>query len=215
VRCVSVSFSDFDTHSDNFPRLRQLLPIVDHALHALITDLEERGMLQDVSIVAWGEFGRTPRVDAKTGGRHHWPAVGPALLAGGGLEGGEGPRGPRRPAAAGGWGGGRLPGGGGGAGHRPGGAPAGHAPPGRPGPARGTGSTGARRSANGSEPVSARRGAPRRSAAGGRGSPTPGRRSPSRSSWRRGRGWGPPAARAARRGQGPRRRPRAGRASAA
>jgi hypothetical protein len=89
VRCVSVSFSDFDTHADNFPRMRQLLPIVDHALHALVTDLDQRGMLGDVAVVVWGEFGRTPRVDPKTGGRHHWPAVGPALLAGGGLRGGQ------------------------------------------------------------------------------------------------------------------------------
>jgi hypothetical protein len=87
VRCVSVSISDFDTHSKNFPRIRNLLPIVDHGLHALITDLEERGMLDDVSIVAWGEFGRTPRVN-NNGGRDHWPAVGPALLAGGGIRGG-------------------------------------------------------------------------------------------------------------------------------
>src|SRR5581483_534624 len=89
VRCVSVSFSDFDTHSNNFPRMRQLLPIVDHALHALVTDLEYRGMLDDVIIVVWGEFGRTPRIDPRTGGRHHWPEVGPALLAGGGLKGGQ------------------------------------------------------------------------------------------------------------------------------
>jgi hypothetical protein len=89
VRCVSVSFSDFDTHAKNFPRMRQLLPIIDHALHALVTDLEDRGMLDDVSIVAWGEFGRTPRVDAKSGGRHHWPAVGPAILAGGGMKVGQ------------------------------------------------------------------------------------------------------------------------------
>jgi hypothetical protein len=89
VRCVSVSFSDFDTHSDNFPRMRQLLPVIDHALHALVTDLDERGMLNDVSIVAWGEFGRTPRIDTKTGGRHHWPGVGPALLAGGGMNVGQ------------------------------------------------------------------------------------------------------------------------------
>lgn len=40
-------------------------------------------------IVAWGEFGCTPRVDPKTGGRHHWPQVGPAILAGGGLRGGQ------------------------------------------------------------------------------------------------------------------------------
>jgi uncharacterized protein (DUF1501 family) len=88
VRCVSVSFSDFDTHSKNFPRMRQLLPIIDHALHALVTDLDERGMLGDVSIVVWGEFGRTPRVN-KNGGRDHWPAVGPALLAGGGMKTGQ------------------------------------------------------------------------------------------------------------------------------
>jgi uncharacterized protein (DUF1501 family) len=88
VRCVSVSFSDFDTHSQNFPRMRQLLPLIDHGLHALVTDLEERGMLQDVSIVAWGEFGRTPKVN-KAGGRDHWPAVSPALLAGGGMKVGQ------------------------------------------------------------------------------------------------------------------------------
>jgi len=88
VRCVSVSFSDFDTTSDNFPRMRQLLPIVDHALHALVTDLDDRGMLGDTSIVVWGEFGRTPRI-SKTGGRDHWPEVGPALLAGGGMKGGQ------------------------------------------------------------------------------------------------------------------------------
>lgn len=88
VRCVSVSFSDFDTHSKNFPRMRQLMPIVDFALHALITDLADRGMLDDVVIVVWGEFGRTPRVN-KSGGRDHWPEVGPAMLIGGGIRGGQ------------------------------------------------------------------------------------------------------------------------------
>jgi len=88
VRCVSVTFSDFDTHSANFPRMRQMLPIVDHALHALVTDLEERGMLDDVSIVVWGEFGRTPKVNSK-GGRDHWPRVGMAMLAGGGMNTGQ------------------------------------------------------------------------------------------------------------------------------
>jgi uncharacterized protein (DUF1501 family) len=89
VRCVSVSFSDFDTHEKNFPRMRQLLPLIDHGLHALVTDLEERGMLKDVSIVVWGEFGRTPRINSKNGGRDHWPAVSPALLAGGGMKVGQ------------------------------------------------------------------------------------------------------------------------------
>ena len=88
VRCVSVSFSDFDTHSKNFPRMRQILPIIDHGLHALVTDLEERSMLDNVSIVVWGEFGRTPKIN-KDGGRDHWPAASPALLAGGGMKVGQ------------------------------------------------------------------------------------------------------------------------------
>lgn len=89
ARCVSVSISDFDTHSSNFPRMRHLGPIVDFGLHALVTDLADRGMLDDVSIVVWGEFGRTPRVDPKNGGRHHWPRVGMAMLAGGGMKTGQ------------------------------------------------------------------------------------------------------------------------------
>ncbi|MCB1063479.1 MAG: DUF1501 domain-containing protein, partial [Verrucomicrobiae bacterium] len=88
VRVVSVSISDFDTHRDNFPRMRQLGPILDHALWALITDLEQRGMLNDVSVVVWGEFGRTPKVN-HVGGRDHWPRVGMGLLAGGGMKTGQ------------------------------------------------------------------------------------------------------------------------------
>ena len=88
VRVVSVSISDFDTHRDNFPRMRQLGPILDHALWALITDLEQRGMLNDVSVVVWGEFGRTPKVNSN-GGRDHWPRVGMGLLAGGGMKTGQ------------------------------------------------------------------------------------------------------------------------------
>ena len=88
VRVVSVSFSDFDTHSSNFSRMRHLVPVVDHALATLVADLGERGMLDDVLIVAWGEFGRTPKVNAK-GGRDHWPRVSPGLMAGGGIRAGQ------------------------------------------------------------------------------------------------------------------------------
>jgi len=88
VRCVSMSISDFDTHSTNFPRMRQVLPIVDHGLTTLVADLEERGMLDDVSIVIWGEFGRTPKIN-KRGGRDHWPKVSPAMVAGGGMKTGQ------------------------------------------------------------------------------------------------------------------------------
>lgn len=88
VRCVSVSFSDFDTHSKNFPRMRNLMPIVDHALAALLTDLTRTGLIQNVVVVVWGEFGRTPRIN-KDGGRDHWPEVGPALMFGAGIRGGQ------------------------------------------------------------------------------------------------------------------------------
>lgn len=88
VRCISLTLSDYDTHRGNFSRLRFLLPVLDHGLAALATDLDDRGMLEDVSIVVWGEFGRTPRVNAGAG-RDHWPAAGMALLAGGGIRGGQ------------------------------------------------------------------------------------------------------------------------------
>lgn len=88
VRCVSVSFSDFDTHANNYPRLRHLLPVLDHGLWALMTDLRQRDLLQDVSVVIWGEFGRTPTINDK-GGRDHWPKVGMAMLAGGGMKVGQ------------------------------------------------------------------------------------------------------------------------------
>jgi uncharacterized protein (DUF1501 family) len=51
-------------------------------------DLEERGMLDDVSIVLWGEFGRTPKINGKAG-RDHWPQVSPAMLVGGGIRAGQ------------------------------------------------------------------------------------------------------------------------------
>ncbi len=88
VRVVSLTISDFDTHSKNFPRVRQMAPIIDQGLTALVEDLGQRGMLDDVTIVAWGEFGRTPRIN-KNGGRDHWPRVSPALIVGGGCQAGQ------------------------------------------------------------------------------------------------------------------------------
>ncbi len=87
VRVVSVSLSDFDTHSDNNPRMRHLGPLFDFGFHALVTDLNSRGMLDDVTVLAWGEFGRTPKVNDK-GGRDHWPRLSMGMMAGGGLTGG-------------------------------------------------------------------------------------------------------------------------------
>ena len=88
VRCVSVSLSDFDTHGDNFERMRSLGPLLDHGLHTLVEDLRERGMLDDVLILAWGEFGRTPKVN-RSAGRDHWPRVSMGIMAGGGLKTGQ------------------------------------------------------------------------------------------------------------------------------
>jgi hypothetical protein len=88
VRVVSLSLSDYDTHRGNFSRLKHLLPTLDHALYAFTNDLAERGMLDDVTIVVWGEFGRTPKVN-NSGGRDHWPAAGMCLLAGGGMRHGQ------------------------------------------------------------------------------------------------------------------------------
>jgi hypothetical protein len=88
ARCVTLAFSRWDHHGDNFGALRQDLPLLDQGLSALIADLHERGLEKDVSVVVWGEFGRTPTIN-KDGGRDHWPRVSAALLAGGGLRHGQ------------------------------------------------------------------------------------------------------------------------------
>ncbi len=88
VRCVTLSYGRWDSHSDNFGLVRDHGPKLDQALSALVEDLDTRGMLNDVSVVVWGEFGRTPRIN-KTAGRDHWPQVSCALLAGGGMRTGQ------------------------------------------------------------------------------------------------------------------------------
>jgi hypothetical protein len=88
VRCVTLGYGRWDYHGNNFGQLKSYLPMLDDALSALVTDLHQRGMDKDVSVVVWGEFGRTPRVN-KDGGRDHWPRVSCALLAGGGMKTGQ------------------------------------------------------------------------------------------------------------------------------
>jgi hypothetical protein len=90
VSVVTVAFHDWDTHRYNFTTLRQLLPPLDQALTALITDLADRGLLEDVAVLMGGEFGRTPRIgDVTPDGRSHWPEAGFLWLAGGGLKTGQ------------------------------------------------------------------------------------------------------------------------------
>lgn len=88
VRCVTLSFGSWDRHHSNFARLPEQLSRFDQGISALIEDLHTRGLDQDVSVVAWGEFGRTPRIN-KDAGRDHWPQVSCALLAGGGMRMGQ------------------------------------------------------------------------------------------------------------------------------
>jgi hypothetical protein len=89
ARVVSLNFGRWDFHSNNFGGLKDThLPIFDRGIATLVEDLHERGLADDVSVVAWGEFGRTPRIN-KDSGRDHWPRVGGGLLAGGGMKTGQ------------------------------------------------------------------------------------------------------------------------------
>ena len=83
-------YSDtFDTHHDHFPKMKdRLLPVFDQAASALLTDLEQRGQLDETLVVFLTEFGRTPKINGK-GGRDHHPAVYSVVLAGGGIRGGQ------------------------------------------------------------------------------------------------------------------------------
>ena len=88
ARVVSLSYGRWDSHGKNFDMVRDHGGKLDQCLTALIEDLEVRGMLDDVAIVVWGEFGRTPKINPQAG-RDHWTKVSCALLAGGGLRTGQ------------------------------------------------------------------------------------------------------------------------------
>jgi hypothetical protein len=91
ARVVSLNYSRWDWHGGdgmNFPRSRQEMPLLDQGLSALLTDLKERGLNKDVSVVMWGEFGRTPKIN-KNNSRDHWPRANFAFMAGGGMNHGQ------------------------------------------------------------------------------------------------------------------------------
>jgi len=88
ARVVTVAYGFWDYHGKNFSNARADLPLLDQAVSALLTDLYERGLDRDVSVVVWGEFGRTPTIN-KDGGRDHWPRASFALLSGGGMRTGQ------------------------------------------------------------------------------------------------------------------------------
>ena len=79
----------WDTHGNNFTELkRKLLPQFDAAIAALVEDLHDRGLSDDVLVMSMGEFGRTPKIN-KDAGRDHWPGAMSVLYAGGGLKMGQ------------------------------------------------------------------------------------------------------------------------------
>ncbi|HXD88888.1 MAG TPA: DUF1501 domain-containing protein [Urbifossiella sp.] len=88
IAVVTAKVGDWDTHEKNFKDMREQLPQLDKGFHALVTDLHERGLANDVAVVLWGEFGRAPRI-SRGDGRDHWPEAGAAVLAGGGFRTGQ------------------------------------------------------------------------------------------------------------------------------
>jgi hypothetical protein len=88
ARVVTVAYGFWDTHGRNFSYLRKNLPLFDQGISALIEDVYVRGLDRDTTVVVWGEFGRTPKIN-KDAGRDHWARVNSAIVAGGGMRVGQ------------------------------------------------------------------------------------------------------------------------------
>ncbi len=88
VRVVTVAYGFWDTHGSNFSHLKKYLPTFDQGISALIADIYDRGLGDDVTVVVCDEFGRTPKINDKAG-RDHWAPVNCAWLAGGGMNVGQ------------------------------------------------------------------------------------------------------------------------------
>jgi uncharacterized protein (DUF1501 family) len=92
VRFVTMSLGGWDTHQDNFTRLKERqLPPLDEGLSALLNGLEQKGLLEETAVFVTGEFGRTPKINKRSaeGGRDHYPRCMFMLLAGGAIRGGQ------------------------------------------------------------------------------------------------------------------------------
>jgi uncharacterized protein (DUF1501 family) len=88
VKFVEVEMDGWDTHRDNFATVRTLLGQLDPAYSSLLRDLRDRALLESTLVLWMGEFGRTPAINANAG-RDHWPNNWCALVAGGGVQGGQ------------------------------------------------------------------------------------------------------------------------------
>lgn len=92
ARVVTLNYSKWDWHgganNSIFKREAEDFPAFDKCVSALVEDLYERGLDKDCTVIVWGEFGRTPKINAQVG-RDHWPQVNCALMAGGGMKTGQ------------------------------------------------------------------------------------------------------------------------------
>jgi len=88
VRYVTIGRNSWDHHSNIFPQIKGRVPRFDQAFAGLLTDLEQRGMLDETLVVYMTEFGRTPKVNSQAG-RDHWPRVFSVALAGAGIQTGQ------------------------------------------------------------------------------------------------------------------------------
>ncbi len=91
VTFVEVTLGGWDTHQNNFERVKNLSAQVDPAISALVTDLKERGLLDSTLVIWMGEFGRTPKINARGAqpGRDHYPRAWSSVMVGGGIKGGQ------------------------------------------------------------------------------------------------------------------------------
>jgi hypothetical protein len=91
VSFVEVNLGGWDTHQDNFDRVKKLSSEVDPAMSTLIGDLKTRGLLDRTLVIWMGEFGRTPKINTRGAkpGRDHYPRAWTSVLAGGGIKGGQ------------------------------------------------------------------------------------------------------------------------------
>jgi uncharacterized protein (DUF1501 family) len=90
VRFISLQHGGWDTHNDNWSKLKdKLLPPFDTGLAALLSGLEQRGLLGSTAVFVTGEFGRTPKINTNRGGRDHYPRAMFMLMAGGRVRGGQ------------------------------------------------------------------------------------------------------------------------------
>ncbi|MEW4452266.1 DUF1501 domain-containing protein [Bremerella sp. JC817] len=88
ITFVEVNLGGWDTHNENFERVAELSATLDVGFSTLLNDLKSRGMLDSTVVICQGEFGRTPRINGRSG-RDHWPHTWSTVLAGGGIQGGQ------------------------------------------------------------------------------------------------------------------------------